>query len=71
MNEDKLDKLLQEMIELKTDMSYVKKHIEATSNDSVRLAIVENKINALNSIAWKIGSACGTAILMALLALIL
>jgi len=69
--EDKLDKVLTELTALKTDMDYVKRHIATTADQSVRLAVVENKVNGLTKIAWYIGLACLGAIIAAVLALII
>ncbi len=71
MSEDKLDRVLAEMIELKTDMSYVKRHIASTAEQPIRVALLETKVTTLNAIAWKIGTVCGTALILAVLALII
>ena len=69
--EHKLDTILTDLITLKTDMQYVKKHITDTTQIPTRLAITENKVNTLVRITWGIGSVLGSSILVALLAIIL
>jgi len=68
---DAQEEILKALTELKIDMSYVKKHIETTIDQPIRIALVENKVNGLNRIAWWIGTTCGTALIMAVLALII
>jgi len=70
-NNDRLDAILNTLTILQTDMLYVKEHMDSTKDQSVRLALVENKVLGLTKIAWKIGTVCGTAILLAVLALII
>jgi len=68
---DRLDTILSTLVALQTDMLYVKEHIDSTKDQSVRLALVEDKVLGLTKIAWKIGSVCGVALLSAVLALII
>ena len=69
--DERLDEIIKRLSILSTDMLYVKKHIDNTADQSIRLALVETKVSGLNKIAWKIGTLCGGAIITALLALII
>ena len=69
--DEKLDLVIKELTVLSTDMKYIKSSIEDSKGLPTRVKILETKVDGFSKIFWKIGTVCGTALLMAILALII
>jgi len=68
---DQLEEIRSTLIKLCTDMEYVKQYMKDNSKLITEIAVLKLTVSGLNKIAWKIGSAVGIAIVLAVLGLII
>lgn len=68
---DKINKIMIDIATLITKMDMVTEHIKCCSNTPVRVSLLEESMNGVKRILWGIGGTVGTALVCAVLALIL